>query len=197
MEVTFGKASSRRYTVAVDRATGPRLATRVGPGNHPYIPHDVAHFVVEVEDGITGGIFGQLAAGYCGFFWPVDPDERRRAARRAYADSPWHRAQMARSEHLAAICVPLWEVRSGHREESPAWFSRFPPELLESPVMSRIQARLDEIAARWHALRVRQAMTLPWPYADARRLAHRHAPARYRAPVRRQLLPAAGRRGRG
>jgi hypothetical protein len=33
------------------------------PGYDPRLPHDMAHFVVENELGITGGVFGQLAQG--------------------------------------------------------------------------------------------------------------------------------------
>lgn len=70
---------------------------------------------------------------------------------------------MARSEELASICQPLWELRAGHRRELP-WFSNLAPGSLEcSALRERILARLDEFAARWHALSVGRSVTLSWP----------------------------------
>jgi hypothetical protein len=38
-----------------------------------------------------------------------------------------------------------------------------PPEELEFRLTERILARLDEFAARWHALPVGDSITLTWP----------------------------------
>ncbi|HEX6468850.1 MAG TPA: hypothetical protein VF069_07105 [Streptosporangiaceae bacterium] len=169
MDVTFTKASGRRYIIGIDRQVGPRLAARPGPGYHPYLPHDVVHFVVETEAGIRGGVFGRAAAGDCGIFWPADPAERRRALRRKRRPSPEEDADMARSERLAAICLPLWEMRAGRRHRPPEWLTGYPPGEVETPLLERICARLDEIARHWHALRIGGSLTLTWPYPEGRR----------------------------
>jgi hypothetical protein len=70
---------------------------------------------------------------------------------------------MARSEALASVCAPLWAFRAGHRSALPAWFSRVEPDDLESPLVERILARLDEFADRWRALPVGDSLTVSWP----------------------------------
>ena len=79
MQVTFTKTGKRRYRVSVE---GPGVVAawmEPAPGYHERLPHDMAHFVVENELGLAGGIFGQLAAGgTAGTFQPVDVEVRRK-----------------------------------------------------------------------------------------------------------------------
>jgi hypothetical protein len=82
MEATFTKAAGRRYAMTVVRERGPRLASRYGPGYDDHLPHDAVHFLVEAEAGLSGGVFGQIAAGQNNIFWPADPRARRRQPRR-------------------------------------------------------------------------------------------------------------------
>lgn len=151
MEVTFTKGPGRAYTVAVRREKAPELAPRRGPGSHPYLPHDLVHLVVEVEAGLRGGVFGRIAAGESGLFWPADPARRRRVNRRESRrkPSPAARADMARSEELAGLCMPLWELRRGHRDRLPAYLAGADTT---DPLVDRIVTRLDELADHWHAL---------------------------------------------
>ncbi|MGV9456321.1 hypothetical protein [Streptomyces sp. NPDC003635] len=162
MRVVFTKGPGTSYDIAVHRETGPALAPRNGPGGHPYLPHDLVHFLVEVEAGIGLGVYGRLAAGDNGLFWPADPAERAKAARRRRTKrakpSDEARADMARSEELAGIAVPVWEVRRGHAPELPAHVAA--REL--PPVVDRIVARFDDYAERWHALPVGGSLTLTW-----------------------------------
>ncbi|MER6676531.1 hypothetical protein [Streptomyces sp. NPDC000983] len=162
MRVVFTKGPGTSYDIAVHREKGAALAPRNGPGGHPYLPHDLVHFLVEAEAGIALGVYGQVAAGDNGLFWPADPAERTRAARHRRSkrprSSPAARADMARSEELAGIAVPVWEVRNGHAAQLPAYVTvRELP-----PVVDRIVARLDEYAERWHALPVGGSLTLTW-----------------------------------
>ena len=165
MDVTFTKDSGRRYLTTVVRERGPELAPRHGPGYDDYLPHDAVHFLVEVEARLTGGAFGRIAAGQSNMFWPTDNrllrHQKRREARRK--PGPIEHAQMGRSEGLASVCQVLWQLRGGHRSEPPLWFDRVPPEDLESGLTERILARLDEFAARWHALPPGGSITLTWP----------------------------------
>jgi hypothetical protein len=70
---------------------------------------------------------------------------------------------MARSESLASLCLPLWELRTGHRREMPEWHARIERDLHASPLVARILERLDEFAASWHGLPVGGGLTLSWP----------------------------------
>ena len=80
---------------------------------------------------------------------------------------------MARSEALASFCAPLWAFRAGHRSALPAWFPRVHPDDLESPLVQRILARLDEFAGRWHALPPGGSLTVSWPVRPVTRPATR------------------------
>ncbi|WP_217710522.1 hypothetical protein [Streptomyces sp. NA04227] len=162
MRVTFTKGPGTSYTIAVDRETGVALAPRNGPGGHPYLPHDLVHFLVEAEADIALGVFGQLAAGDNGMFWPASPDERVKAARRRKSKgrqtSPRGSADMARSEELAGIALPVWELRRRHAQELPAYV-----KAASIPaVVERIVDRFDEYADNWHALPVGGSITLNW-----------------------------------
>ena len=177
MDVTFTKVARRRYLMTIVREREPQLAPRHGPGYDDYLPHDAVHFIVEAEARLSGGVFGRISAGWSNIFWAADPkmlrrDKRREAKRRPSAAE---HADMARSEELAGICQPLWQLRAGHRRELPLWFSSVPPDLLElSPLRERILARLDEFAARWHALPVGGSITLSWPLDGQGRVVRGH-----------------------
>lgn len=171
MRVVFTKGPGIGYEIAVHRDTGPELAPRNGPGGHPYLPHDLVHLLVEKEAGIELGVFGQLAAGDNGMFWPVDNAERTRAGRRRrskkHAMSPRAEADMIRSETLARIAVPVWEVRRGLVQSLPAYVSAHDV----TPVVDRIVDTFDDHADRWHALPVGGSLTVTWnvPVSQSRR----------------------------
>jgi len=162
MDVTFWKLSGRRYSMSIARERGPVLAPRPGPGYDDYLPHDAVHFLVEAEARLARGVFGQIAAGRNNIFWPADPAERRHQARlekkrKASVDEV---ADVTRSERLASLCQPLWELRAGHRAQLPDWLTLDSPA---SPLVERILSRLDEFAARWRALPAGGSITLTWP----------------------------------
>ena len=165
MEVTFTKLEGRRYLMTVVRERGPELAPRQGPGYHDYLPHDAVHFIVEAEAALAGGAFGRVAAGWNNIFTTADPAVRRHQARREGKRRPSSadHADMARSESLASLCQPLWELRVGLRSELPPWTSRIEPDLFASPLVERIIQRLGDFAERWHALPAGGSITLTWP----------------------------------
>ena len=191
MEVRFTKAAGRRYVMTVVRERGPRLAPRHGPGYDDHLPHDAVHFLVEAQARLSGGVFGQIAAGRNNIFWPADPRAARRQARREAkrTSSAAERADMARSEELAGICQPLWELRAGHRRTLPLWFSSVRPGTLDSPLIELILGRLEEFAAHWQALQIGGSITLSWPL-DGRAARHQEDSDRAHGGDRRR--PAAG-----
>src|SRR5687767_2826921 len=95
MKVTFTKTGTRRYRVTIERPGEPPRHLEPAPGYHDRLPHDAAHFVVENELRILGGIFGQMAVG--GIIPPTDPDsrERRRSTKR--------RSEIAKANHDDAL----------------------------------------------------------------------------------------------
>jgi hypothetical protein len=177
MDVTFTKVPGRRYRMTVVRERGPELAPRQGPGYDDWLPHDAVHFLVEAEAGLSGGVFGRIAAGRSNIFWAADPVVRKRQARWE-AKRPPSRAEhadMARSEALASACDPLWRVRAGMCPELPDRLSSREPDIGEPQLIERILYRLDEFAERWHALPPGGSVTLSWPpsgQCSARRTRH-------------------------
>jgi len=79
------------------------------PGYDARLPHDIAHFVVENELGITGGIFGQLAAGgNARTFHPTDPQARRKVAKRGKRLAVANRGDASLSEKVVYLACRTW-----------------------------------------------------------------------------------------
>ncbi|WP_405875494.1 MULTISPECIES: hypothetical protein [unclassified Streptomyces] len=170
MDVTFTKMPGRRYRMTVVRDRGPELAPRQGPGYDDWLPHDAVHFLVEAEAGLSGGVFGRIAAGRSNIFSAADPAVRKRQARREAKRPPSkaEHADMARSETLASACDPLWRLRAGLRPDLPDWFSSMDPDIGEPQLIDRILTRLNEFATHWHALPAGGSITLQWPESGRR-----------------------------
>jgi hypothetical protein len=158
MRVTFTK-EGRRYAVLVERDKGASLRG-YGVGYDDALPHDLLHFLAEVEFGVELGIWGSLAAGLpVRLFVPVDPEETVRIWRK----NRIKRVRVPdgrRSEELVAQLERQWHDRTA------------PPDLL---------AKLDELAERWQALEVGGSLTLEWPRPEGRRP---HPPRERRRPAR-------------
>lgn len=157
MRVTFTK-ERRRYAVLVERDKASTLHG-YGPDTGTKLPHDILHFVAEVEFGLDYGIFGHLAAGMpTRIFIPADRDEivkiwRRNRIKRLRVP------EGRRSEELVAQVERRWQERT------------LAPELL---------AELDDLAERWEALQVGGSLTLEWPRPEGRK---HHAPRKRRRPA--------------
>lgn len=159
MEVTFTKVASKRYTVAIERQLGPALVPRFGPGSDALVPHDLAHFLVEEYFGIELGVWGQLAAGGGGIFFPVPEDNTLRYQRRVQRIRQLGRADMQRSERLVGITVEAWERAVGRAEYavSPVQDEVGPRALADSV------RRLSETADLWGALAPGRSLVREWP----------------------------------
>jgi hypothetical protein len=85
MRVTFTRTAERRYRVSVEGSGLVSSWMEPAPGYDSCLPHDMAHFVVENELGITGGVFGQLAiGGDSSTFHTSDNRVRRKLAKRGH-----------------------------------------------------------------------------------------------------------------
>ena len=142
MEVTFTRVDDKRYLIAVVREHGPALLPRPGPGRPDPVPHDLAHWVVEEHHRLALGVWGQLAAGGGGYFYPAPEDDTLRHRRLVQRLSAAGRDDMVRSEHLAQAVVAAWR----HAREPRG-----------------AVARLDEAVSRWRELGPGRGMTLTWP----------------------------------
>ncbi|MGI9119039.1 MAG: hypothetical protein ACR2G7_02735 [Acidimicrobiales bacterium] len=164
VDATFTKVDGGRYTMEVTGAKDPELGPRQGAGYDEFLPHDVVHFIVEDEAGLAGGVFGRVADGQSNLFPPAEAGDGRRHRRRVarHQLSKSDHKDMARSELLASVCPPLWELRTGRRSQEPEWFGSVDPEVLDSPLIDRVLCRLDDFAERWSVLPVGGSITLDW-----------------------------------
>jgi hypothetical protein len=175
VKVTFRKTGNGRYGVFVQRDHAPALVMHPAPGFDEFLPHDLLHFVGEAEWGLDGAVFGQLAAGGdAGTFWPADQEllakaMRRRKRRRR--GSPRGR----RSELIAAILERAWAAQHGRARLPSTWEDELAAARVDRRRLAAVVASLDELAERWHGLRIGESMTLEWPRPERRphRRSHR------------------------
>jgi hypothetical protein len=159
MQVTFTKADGKRYLIGIDRELGPPLLERYAPGYDDLMPHDLAHFVVEEHFGIELGVWGQLAAGGGGIFYPAAEDDSLQNRRRIERIGRTGRADMARSEDLVVLCVSAWERSIGRVKHQ----SRDVDVELTRVDLRRAVARIDETAQHWQCLAYGGSLVRTWP----------------------------------
>jgi hypothetical protein len=154
MNVTFTRTGERRYRVSVE---GPGIFSswmEPAPGYNARLPHDMAHFVVENELGIKGGIFGQLAVGGdARTFRPTVEKKRRKIARRGKRIATSNRNDAILSEQIVYLAWQAWT-----RD-----VSKLPPlRGIATADIQRVCREFDAVSAVWSKLAVGESMTLVW-----------------------------------
>ena len=157
MNVTFTRTAHRRYRVDVDGPDVEHSFMEPAPGYDPKLPHDMAHFVVENELGIRGGVFGQLATGgHARTFRKEGNKNRRKVARRGDRIAAANKNDSALSEQVVYIACGVWKGQF-----------RISDQHTHSEDIKRVCRRFDEVSAIWSGLGIGESMTLTW--RDARR----------------------------
>lgn len=184
MDVIFERAGERRYAVRARRSGFPTVEMNPAPGYDPHLPHDLIHFVVEDELGLSLGVFGQLAAGGDAGTFRLPAGSRRsrertraqrRIKRRGSKLAHEGREQAELSETAASIAHFEWLSRSSRTEHQEAaedmraYVRRLTSRLTEAGrgsltegALDRICERLNELGDMWSSLEVGQSMTLSW-----------------------------------
>jgi hypothetical protein len=184
VKVTFTRTGERRYGVFVQRDKGPAMVLHAAPGYDEFLPHDLLHFVAEAEWGLDGAVFGQLAAGGdAGMFSPVEPALRRKVRRRRkLARKP--KSKGRRSEVLAWLLDSAWKARHGMGRLPEDWDEWLVAARVEPDRLEQVVSSLDELAERWHGVRIGESLTLEWPRTE-RRVHPAHPQPKRRAHRRR------------
>lgn len=151
MRVTFTRTKRRGYSLKVE---GPDIATAVmdpAPGYHDRLPHDAAHFIVENELGIKGGIFGQMAQG--GILRPAEGGARvqRKAKKKRDAIFKANEDDALFSEHAVYAAQSRWEQQD-----------IVPDTKIPQADLDRVIAKFEEFAAKWSKLPVGGSITMEW-----------------------------------
>ncbi|MFT3745724.1 MAG: hypothetical protein QM785_15720 [Pyrinomonadaceae bacterium] len=153
MKVTFKRTKERAYSLMIE---GPKIATAVmdpAPGYHERLPHDVAHFIVENELGIKGGIFGQMSLG--GIIRPVEIDARiqRKAKRKREAIFKANEHDALFSEHAIWAAQSRWERHD-----------IIPSTKISQADLDRVIGKFEEFANEWSRLPIGGSITLEWKH---------------------------------
>jgi hypothetical protein len=161
MIVTFSRTGERRYRISVE---GPGVTAswmEPAPGYDELLPHDMAHFVVENEFGIRGGVFGQLASGGTAkTFHPYDEKKRRKLIRRGRELAAKERSDADLSERLVAITFGTWK-------KDP--YTPKADDLISQDDIERVCRRFDEVSGVWSKLKIGESMSLVWDPAAIRK----------------------------
>jgi len=172
MNVRFRRTGVRRYAVVVTAADEPPRTMDPAPAYDDDIPHDLVHYVVEAELGLTNGVYGRAARGAGTFITIAERDvtsrDRARRQRRQQrreralgAQDARHAADMARSERLAASCDVAWRRKHG---QHPDPVRSAPVQRMEDAAdVERVVSRLDALAPLWRALPVGGELVFEWP----------------------------------
>jgi hypothetical protein len=186
VNVEFKRTDERRYAVIVHR-DGETLVMNPAPGYDASMPHDLSHLIVEIELGLTGGIFGQVAAGgHAATFHPANAEsndrraaarDRRRRDKRGDKLMQRGRDDGALSERATYICLHACLARSAdpeHRARARAMTaeaahvrdvqSADETRALSPAAIDRICARLESLSAQWRALAIGESMFVEWPH---------------------------------
>jgi hypothetical protein len=122
------------------------------PGYHDRLPHDVAHFIVEDELKIAGGVFGQLAAGgNANMFHADDPRETRKARKRGNDIAKANKNDALFSEHAIFAAQSRWEKQE-----------IIPDTKIQVDEIARIIDRFEAFSVRWSKLPVGGSIELIW-----------------------------------
>lgn len=124
------------------------------PGYDDRLPHDAAHFIVENELGIMGGIFGQVAAGgTAGTFFAEEVKNKRKAKRVGQAIAKANKSDALFSEHAVYAAQSRWEKHD-----------IIPDTDISSSDIARICEMYERFAERWSKLPIGGSIELEWKH---------------------------------
>lgn len=174
MNVRFRRTGGRRYAVIVTLPGEPPQSMDPAPAYDDDIPHDLVHYVVEAELGLTHGVYGRAARGAGTFITTAEQDDsprerarrqrkRQRRERALGARDARQSAEMVQSERLAALSDVAWRRKHGQLPDP----GRLAPVPQNEDVLhiERVVVRLDAIAPLWRGLPVGGELVFIWPSA--------------------------------
>lgn len=152
VKVTFQKVHEKGYSVTVEGSGISRSTMNPAPGWHSRLPHDAAHFIVENELGINGGIFGQLAAGgTAATFFSENSKSPRRTKKKGAEIAKANKTDAQFSEHAIYAAQARWENQA-----------IIPDTAIAPESIARIIAGFESFAERWSKLPVGGSITFEW-----------------------------------
>jgi hypothetical protein len=142
MEVVFCKVSDDRHVVRVQRDDGTSESVELD--SRSFLRHDLAHYAVESELGLSGGVWGSVAQGGSLGGSGLDGDD------------------MALAERISGPVQTM--MRTGaDAVEIEQGLSRVAPWLATPELAQRLHGRLRALAGHWSATAYGGEMILQWP----------------------------------
>ena len=148
MRIELTKLSNERHRLDVVRDDGSRDGAELE--SRSLLLHDLVHYAVEAEAGITDGFWGLLAAGH-----------DLRALSEATMDAPLGPG-IALAEHLVGPMQSLWNGRLDEARYLEMG-ARIAPDIVDASFVARTRERLRQLQGHWRATAYRQRMPLEWP----------------------------------
>jgi len=163
MRVTFTRTHQKGYSVTIEGPGLDPVKMHPAPGYDPRLPHDVAHFIVENELGIEGGVFGQLAlGGTANTFFSQDARSQRKARKRGAKIAKENKKDALFSEHAIYAAQSRWEKHD-----------IIPDTKIPPADIARIIEKFEEFASKWSRLPVGGSVSLEWKHKT---MARKHRP---------------------
>lgn len=158
MKVTFTKTGKRQYSISIE---GPKIDNVImapAPGYDDRLPHDAAHFIVESEMGILGGVFGQLAAGgTANTFHSTEAKNKRKARKRGAEIAKANKNDALFSEHAIWAAQSRWEKHD-----------IIPDTKISNIKLARIIQKFEEFASQWSKLPEGGSIVCEWSHPPKR-----------------------------
>jgi hypothetical protein len=157
--ITFERMADRRpVETVVERDDGVVYAMRAAGGG-PDLPHDLVHALVELELGVTDGIWGAVADGVVwGSMRHVFGRRPPHAAERSVRLQKERGDRIMAAEHLADVVRRLSRGEPVSRDAMSR--SPYPRDALE-----RAARALTAAEARWASLTPGEQWVVSWPAA--------------------------------
>lgn len=177
MDLLFIQSEHRRVETVVTRQDGVRLSVPVFGPLDP-IPHDLAHYVIELELGLQDGFWGSVAAGARFEGMKILAGRQRpHAAERSRAVLAAHRQGIGVAEVL--VDAALRAVKGMSLDEAPlpidSPLARTRADL--NTFVARLRPALDTMCTRWLTIPPGGTLPVVWPDRSPRsdRGTHRRA----------------------
>ena len=173
MRLTFPRNADRWHGCEAAREDGVLLQIPRYDRASAALPHDLAHYVIEGELGLTRGFWGSLHAGAT-FAGMAETGRRRpHAGERSREILRSNRGQIMESEVLVGIFVEAvergWSPGLLKSRLDRRWTPIHPDvRELDMPQIERVYAALQAMKDRWQSTPAREALVLEWPIGRER-----------------------------
>ena len=163
MDILFIQSGHRRVATTVKRQDGVRLSVPVFGRLDP-IPHDLAHYVIELELGLQNGFWGSVAAGALFAGMKILAGRQRpHAAERSRVVIASHRQEILVAEVL--VDAAMRAVRGMGLDEAPlpidSSLAHTRADL--NSLVAQLRPALDSMCTSWLSIPLGGTLPVVWP----------------------------------